>query len=396
MILEFVTGVLSRETRPDESHHDDLFIRKRKRKDTSPAGDEVRHKDTSITSAIRPVQVSVPGGDEIVPKRRKVEIRVRTVGNLRGRILARVETPNPNLLKKLHFCSKITNVLPFQRSGLRSAEKSSKKSSERSKRKKVLNALRSSISKTPPTPTPKQSIKVERRCPYCHYSMYVRKAVLDHISSQHKCDVRADGGMDTTLYRITNLSRAGVWVVSRDRLAKGLKLVNCPNDIRPLVLEYSKTILAEALVLVGDETEPNRNKHYVCRGLLRRARGGQVRRRTAHLFPPELWNCYVRTLAGLPRTTNTCEAWHRRLTSLVGKHHPSFFVFLGQLRKEVAEIDIHITRAEGGYSPTKRESRLEQAEQRIHRIVDRYHEYKNADDVVTYLRAIGHNLSGYF
>ncbi|KAK3929667.1 Peptide methionine sulfoxide reductase MsrB [Frankliniella fusca] len=88
-----------------------------------------------------------------------------------------------------------------------------------------------------------------------------------------------------------------------------------------------------------------------CRGLLRRARGGQVRRRTAHVFPPELWNCYVRTLAGLPRTTNTCVAWHRRLTSLVGKHHPSFFVFLGQLRKEVAEIDIHITRAEGSTPP---------------------------------------------
>ncbi|KAK3916564.1 Zinc finger protein 106 [Frankliniella fusca] len=103
---------------------------------------------------------------------------------------------------------------------------------------------------------------VERRCPYCHYSMYVRKNVLDHISSQHKSEVRSDGGLDTTIRRITNLSRAGVRVVSRERLAKGLKLVNCPNDMVPVVLEYSKTILAEALVLVGDETEPNQNKHY--------------------------------------------------------------------------------------------------------------------------------------
>ncbi|KAK3911523.1 V-type ATP synthase subunit I [Frankliniella fusca] len=112
--------------------------------------------------------------------------------------------------------------------------------------------------------------------------------------------------------------------------------------------------------------------------------------------PPDIWNCYERTVQGLPRTTNTCEAWHRRLGTLVGKHHPSLFVFLDQLQEEIGEVDVQITRAEGGYTPVKRRSALEAAEARINRIVERYAEYKEHGDVPTYIEAIGHNLGGRF
>ncbi|KAK3907398.1 PKS-NRPS hybrid synthetase [Frankliniella fusca] len=133
------------------------------------------------------------------------------------------------------------------------------------------------------------------------------------------------------------------------------------------------------------------------RGRLRaRRRGGRVLTRAAPMFPPDIWNCYERTVQGLPRTTNTCEAWHRRLGTLVGKHHPSLFVFLDQLQEEIGEVDVQITRAEGGYTPVKRRSALEAAEARINRIVERYAEYKEHGDVPTYIQAIGHNLGGRF
>ncbi|KAE8746807.1 hypothetical protein FOCC_FOCC006442 [Frankliniella occidentalis] len=133
------------------------------------------------------------------------------------------------------------------------------------------------------------------------------------------------------------------------------------------------------------------------RGRLRaRRRGGRVQARGAPLFPPEIWNCYEKTVQGLTRTTNTCEAWHRRLGTLVGKHHPSLFVFLNQLQEEIGEVDVQITRAEGGFSPTKRRSALEAAEARINRIVERYDDYKAEEDVLSYVRAIGHNLGGRF
>ncbi|KAK3919954.1 Ectoine/hydroxyectoine transporter [Frankliniella fusca] len=124
-------------------------------------------------------------------------------------------------------------------------------------------------------------------------------------------------------------------------------------------VEDSFDVLADVSVLALQPILKLLEVNYI-RGRLRARRGGRVRRRTAPLlFPPELWNCYERTLAGLPRTTNTCEAWHKLLSSLVGKHHPSFFVFPVQLR----------------YRKWRRST---------------------SDYVVTYLRAIGHNLSGYF
>lgn len=154
--------------------------------------------------------------------------------------------------------------------------------------------------------------------------------------------------------------------------------------------------LAEDSALILDVIFKHVEDYYI-RGRLRpRRRGGRVRVRGAPRFPPAIWNCYDRTVEGLPRTTNTCEAWHRRLGTLVGKHHPSLYVFLSQLQEEIGEVDVQIMRAEGGHSPIKRRSALEAAADRINRIVERYQEYKDDEDRVSYVRAIGHNLSGHF
>ena len=59
---------------------------------------------------------------------------------------------------------------------------------------------------------------------------------------------------------------------------------------------------------------------YVEDNYLRGRRRGRGRQQP--LFPPDTWNCYERTLGNLPRTTNTCETWHRRINTLMGKNHP--------------------------------------------------------------------------
>ena len=161
-----------------------------------------------------------------------------------------------------------------------------------------------------------------------------------------------------------------------------------PLDDVEAAFDELKAVADQALQPVFDYVDNN-----YLRGRLQARRRGRAQTRGRPLFPPEIWNCYERAEQGRPRTTNTCEAWHGRLNSLVGKHHPSLFVFLAQLQEEVAEIDVEITRAEGGYSPPKRKNKYEAADARVARIVARYEEYKMEDDVVGYLRAIGHNVA---
>ncbi|KAK3931305.1 WD repeat-containing protein on Y chromosome [Frankliniella fusca] len=147
------------------------------------------------------------------------------------------------------------------------------------------------------------------------------------------------------------LQEAGLAVAYRRELNEAMR-----TDFHALIalafiplddVEDAFDALSEEAVLILQPVFQHVEAPYL-RGRLRARPGGRVRGRVPPLFPPHLWNCHQRTMEGLPRTTNTCEAWHRRLSSLIGKHHPSFFVFLGQLREEVGEIDVLITRAEGG------------------------------------------------
>ncbi|KAK3926346.1 5-keto-4-deoxy-D-glucarate aldolase [Frankliniella fusca] len=112
--------------------------------------------------------------------------------------------------------------------------------------------------------------------------------------------------------------------------------------------------------------------NYVRGRLQARRRGGRVQARGRPMFPPALWNCYSRAAQGLPRTTNTCEAWHRRLGTLVGKNHPTM----------------------PATPPPKRRTQYEVTDARVARIQARYEEYRAADDVLGYLRAIGANVAG--
>jgi len=116
----------------------------------------------------------------------------------------------------------------------------------------------------------------------------------------------------------------------------------------------------------------------------------------APMFPPSKWSCYERTLGDQPRTTNSCEAWHRRLNTLVRRPHPSLYHVLQHLQEEVAEIDADIERLEGGHSPPKKKRKYVEVDKRVSRIVDSYDDYKDEGDVTRYLAAIGHAIAGQY
>ncbi|KAJ4428408.1 hypothetical protein ANN_24445 [Periplaneta americana] len=133
-------------------------------------------------------------------------------------------------------------------------------------------------------------------------------------------------------------------------------------------------------------------EHNYVRGQ-RHGRGRQV-----PILPSSAWNCYFRTLENLPRTTNSCEACHRRLNTVIGKFPPSFYHVLESLQDETAKIhnDRPIEKLEGGQSPPRKKKTYTDLDTRLSRIVERYHEYRVNENVPGYLRVNGHGVAGHF
>ena len=51
-------------------------------------------------------------------------------------------------------------------------------------------------------------------------------------------------------------------------------------------------------------------------------------------FPPNKWNVHERTLADEPRTSNFCEGWNSRFSSLVDYTHPSIWKAIKRASRE--------------------------------------------------------------
>ena len=67
-------------------------------------------------------------------------------------------------------------------------------------------------------------------------------------------------------------------------------------------------------------------------------RPGIRNRRRDPKFPHNLWNVFDRVAAGLPRTNNNIEGWHRRMGASVGCHHPNIWLFLDVLKRDDGSI----------------------------------------------------------
>jgi len=73
-----------------------------------------------------------------------------------------------------------------------------------------------------------------------------------------------------------------------------------------------------------------------------------------------------------------------------------FFSMLEQLNEEALVANAEIEKFIAGQSPPKKKKKTDDTDKRIERIVDQYEEYKDADEIPEFLRAIGHNVAGHF
>lgn len=107
-------------------------------------------------------------------------------------------------------------------------------------------------------------------------------------------------------------------------------------------------------------------------------------------YPPYLWNVYDSVLQKSARTNNVAEAWHSRFQRVVGKHHPSLYVFLKEIIKEQADSEVMMYQLAIGQRVKKcQERKRRERESRIFAIVMSYNNYLLNNNVMEYLQHVG-------
>lgn len=106
------------------------------------------------------------------------------------------------------------------------------------------------------------------------------------------------------------------------------------------------------------------------------------------LFPIHMWSVKARQDAGLPRTNNQLESWHKAFQGSAEIHHPSIFRFIEALRREEALQRTNLTQLLQGRDLTQRMKKYVTMNTRITAVQQNRDQY----DLVQYLRALAHSL----
>ena len=78
------------------------------------------------------------------------------------------------------------------------------------------------------------------------------------------------------------------------------------------------------------------------------------RPRKQPLFPVKLWNCWDQLKGGLPRTTNSVEAWHRAFQQIVASCHPEVYKFFEILKNEQGHQEVLLEQVGRGVAQPKK------------------------------------------
>ncbi|XP_063931856.1 uncharacterized protein LOC135143846 [Zophobas morio] len=105
------------------------------------------------------------------------------------------------------------------------------------------------------------------------------------------------------------------------------------------------------------------------------------------MFPPKTWNLYHRVLNRIDRTNNHAEAAHRRLQNELSMDHPTLWKFLDTLKIIQKGRDIFYEQLVAGKSPPAKLKKYQDADRRIFKIVESYHQ----ENILEYLRGLSHN-----
>lgn len=202
------------------------------------------------------------------------------------------------------------------------------------------------------------------RCCFFHLSQNVYRQI-----QQHGLQTQYNDATDRTLRNFSHMMVALAFVALDKVEENFLKLKDeMPADFLP-VYEYF-------------------GSNYV-RGKAARGRS----RRVPPRYAPSLWNQYDSVLTRTARTNNISEGWHNRLQVVIGKQHPSLYAFLVELKKEQGDTEILIRQIQIGQIVRKgQDQKRKKREEQIFNIVSTYLEYTQNDEVLKYLKSIGHNI----
>ncbi len=70
--------------------------------------------------------------------------------------------------------------------------------------------------------------------------------------------------------------------------------------------------------------------------------------RSQAMFEIEFWNMHQRTTDLLMRTNNSAEAWHRRLSSIIQRQHPTLWSFINSLKNQEHFIHCQLVKLNSG------------------------------------------------
>lgn len=110
--------------------------------------------------------------------------------------------------------------------------------------------------------------------------------------------------------------------------------------------------------------------------------------RRAPLFSMNVWNVRGRLNAGLPRTNNQVEAWHKALQASVLMNHPTFYKLLGVLKREEGLQYLNIQQVLTGENIKISRRKYEAINRRLLTLVENY----DIAEQLSFLRGISHNL----
>ena len=116
-----------------------------------------------------------------------------------------------------------------------------------------------------------------------------------------------------------------------------------------------------------------------------------ILKRIPPLFAPEVWNVLDATVSDGQRTNNVCEGWNNSFRRLVGQNHPSIWVFIDCVQKDIKEVWTTLALMERGEPPVKRQRKATQDLQK--KLKKLCLEYLNGGkDIKRFINAVGYTI----
>lgn len=123
-------------------------------------------------------------------------------------------------------------------------------------------------------------------------------------------------------------------------------------------------------------------KNYVTGELTKR------RKQTLPMYSPEFWSISDSHHENFPRTSNSVEAWHRRLKVVIGKPHIGVYLLISELSKELIVAKSRIEKMKAGIVVPKKTKMIEKNKNLSNIMKERANQ-----DPLSFLKNIAHNIA---